>query len=203
MKRMLINSSRLAVAAAGATLAMAAGAMAGGYVPTVVEAPVAAAPAPVVAPRADWTGFYAGAQLGYGQTDGGIVDDEGVVGGLHAGYLRDMGNFVAGGELAYSGANIDDGAGAVNSTTDLKLIGGVPNGQWLYYGALGASFVDADFGGAGYSDTMPFVGLGAKYAVNDQWSVGGELGHRIGNGFDGTGQDLDLTTLNASVSFKF
>lgn len=201
MKRTLMISGPAALAAVLAA-GLGSAAMAGGYTQPVVEAPVAT-PAPAPAARANWTGFYAGAQLGYGQTDGGIVDDEGVVGGLHAGYLRDMGNFVAGGELAYSGANIDDGVGQVNGITDLKLIGGVPNGQWLYYGALGASHIDADYAGAGYSDVMPFVGVGAKYAVNDQWSVGGELGHRIGNGFDGTGQDLDLTTLNATVSFKF
>ncbi|MBD3788246.1 MAG: outer membrane beta-barrel protein [Sphingomonadales bacterium] len=198
-KHMTLASTALA-AVLGAGIGSAA--LAGGYTQPVVEAPVVT-PAPALAPRANWDGFYAGAQLGYGQTDGGIVDDEGVVGGLQAGYLRDMGSFVAGGELAYSGANLDDGTGEINGVTDLKLIGGVPSGQWLYYGALGASHIDADYAGAGYSDVMPFVGLGAKYAVNEQWAVGGELGHRIGNGFDGTGEDLDLTTLNATVSFKF
>ena len=185
MKRKQMTLASVALAAVLGT-GIGSAALAGGFNKPVVEGAVTT-PATTPAPRANWNGFYAGAQLGYGQTDGGIVDDEGVVGGLQAGYLRDLGSFVAGGELAYSGANLDDDTGEINGVTDLKLIGGVPNGQWLYYGALGASYVDADFAGVGYSDVLPFVGLGAKYAVNEQWAVGGELGYRIGNGFDGTG----------------
>lgn len=193
MKRILMASGALAL--------MAGTAFAGGYtVPVTEAAPVA--PAPVMTTNADWTGFYAGAQLGYGKA-GGDADANGAVGGVHAGYLQDFGGFVGGGELAYSAADLSKDGDKINNFTDLKLIGGVPNGKWLYYGALGASYVKADFAGDSHSDTVPMAGLGVKYQLNDQWVLGSELDYRKGNDFDGTGVDADLTTLGVSASFKF
>ncbi|WP_158275150.1 MULTISPECIES: outer membrane beta-barrel protein [unclassified Thioclava] len=197
MKRIIVTSSILALAGSAA--------MAGGYTtpapaPEVTPAPVAVAPA-----QFSWDGFYAGAQLGYGKADQSI-DGDGVVGGLHAGYLRDFGGYVLGGELAYNAANIDDNTtGAkVNSMTDLKMIAGAPYNNMLFYGTLGASYVDAeDNSGASYSDTVPLVGVGMKYAINPKWTVGTELDYRKGNNFDGTTNDLNTTTLNLTASYKF
>ncbi len=188
---------------AGAMVFAGGAAFAGGYNTAVVEAPVAA-PAPVFVPvNANWTGWYAGAQLGYGKPDEALTTD-GAFGGVNAGYLRDYGNVVVGGELAYNAANMDQGdAGKVKDFTDLKLIAGVPYGKWLPYGTVGASYVKADVDGEGRSDTLPMVGIGVKYQVNEQWSVGSELAYRKGNGFDGTDQDLNLTTLGANVAFRF
>ncbi|HEY0274615.1 MAG TPA: outer membrane beta-barrel protein [Paenirhodobacter sp.] len=195
MKRILMAASALTLVGGAA--------FAGGYNTPVVEAP-AAAPAPVYVPaNANWTGWYAGAQLGYGKPDEALRTD-GAFGGVNAGYLRDYGNVVVGGELAYNAANMDQGdAGKVKDFTDLKLIAGVPYGKWLPYGTVGASYVKADIDGASRSDTLPMVGIGVKYQVNDQWAVGSELAYRKGNGFDGTGEDLNMTTLGANVAFRF
>lgn len=196
MKKYLIASSILA-ATTGAALA-------GGYAAPVAE-PAPMAPAPVIAPAGDWTGFYVGAQLGYGNADEG-VNDTGAVGGVHAGYLYDMGRWVAGGELAYSGADINDTPrnGKIDSFTDLKLIAGMPQGQYLVYGGLGASHIKGDLaGGIGASDTVPMAAVGVKYLVRPNMTVGAEFDYRHGNDFDNSGQDLNLSTLSLTTSFKF
>ena len=195
MKRILI---------AGAALALTAGmGFAGSYTAPVVEA-APEAPAPVVTQNADWTGAYVGAQIGYGKVNKDF-DANGAVGGLHAGYLKDFGKYVVGGELAYSGADLTDKAAnaKVNSFTDMKLIGGVPNGKWLYYGALGGSYVDAKAAGTSYSDLVPMVGAGVKYQLNDKWALGGEVDYRDGHNFDSTGNNVNLTTVAMTASFRF
>lgn len=195
MKRMVIASAALMLSAGTV--------FAGGYTPTVTEAaPVA--PAPVMTQNADWTGGYVGAQIGYGKVNKDL-DANGAVGGLHAGYLKDFGKYVLGGELAYSGADLKDKAAdaKVKNFTDLKLIGGVPNGKWLYYGALGASYVDAKAAGSSYSDTVPMLGAGVKYQLTDQWALGGEVDYRDGHDFDGTGNNVNLTTVALTASFRF
>lgn len=202
MKRIIVTSSILALTGTAA--------LAGGYTAPQTEAVVTPAPVVVAPANYNWSGFYGGAQLGYGKAQDAIEAD-GVVGGIHGGYLKDFGNFVLGGEVAYNAANlketINDGetttTAKVKSMTDLKAIGGVPYQNMLFYGTLGASYVDAEVGGTSYSDTVPLVGLGMKYAINDKWSVGGELDHRIGNNFDGTTNDLNTTTLALTASYKF
>ncbi|KFE34890.1 outer membrane protein [Thioclava atlantica] len=196
MKRIIATTSILALTG---TAALAGGYTAPQPAPEVAPAPVMTAPA-----NFNWSGFYGGAQIGYGNADGAISGD-GAVGGVHLGYLNDFGNFVAGGELAYSGADVKDDATGdrVKNMTDLKFIGGVPYQDMLFYGALGASHMKAEIGGASYTDTVPMVGLGMKKAIGNNWSVGGELDYRKGNDFDSTGSDLDTTTLNLTASYKF
>lgn len=194
MKRMMMAASALAMTTGAA--------FAGGYTPTVTDAPV---PAPAVVPVVanDWTGGYVGAQLGYGKPDEALTTD-GAFGGVHAGYIQDYGRYAIGGEVAYNGADMDsDAAGKVKDFTDVKLIAGVPYGKWLPYGTIGASYVRADINGDSKSDTLPMVGVGVKYQLNDQWLLGAEAAYRKGNGFDGTGEDLNLPTIGANVAFRF
>lgn len=197
MKRILMASSAFAVVAGSA--------FAGGYTTPVTEAPVVA-PAPVVTSNVDWTGFYAGGQLGYGKTNSPL-DVDGAYAGVHGGYLKDFGSYVLGGEFAYSGASMKTGKGAteqkVKDFADLKLIAGIPTGKWLPYAGLGASYVDAKSAGTDYSDTVPMALVGVKYQLNDKWALGGELDYRKGNNFDGTKQDLNLTTVGMTASYRF
>jgi predicted porin len=197
MKRILMSSSVLAV--------IGGAAFAGGYTAPAAEPVVTAAPVVVMPTTADWGGFYAGAQLGYGNAND-AVDDSGVVGGVHGGYLYDFGKYVAGGELAYSGADINDDAqnSKIDSFTDLKFIGGVKQNNWLFYGGLGASYIKGDTaGGVSASDTVPMATLGVRYQVRPNMTVGGAVDYRKGDNFDSTGQDLDLTTVSLTTSFQF
>lgn len=195
MKNILLTASVMTM--------LGGAAFAGGYNKPVVESPVVAAPAPVVTQNTDWTGFYVGGDVGYGKPNGELKTD-GALGGVNAGYLHDNGSYVLGGELAYNAAHMDAGdAGKVKNMTDLKLIAGIPTGKLMTYGTLGASYVKADMGNDSHSDTVPLVGVGVKYALDNNWSVGSELDYRKGHDFDGTGDSLNMTTLAATVSYRF
>jgi outer membrane immunogenic protein len=189
--------------------ALATPVFAGGPIEPVPEPTIA--PAPVAAPvstNGEWGGAYVGAQLGYADIDsnGGGLDGDGVLGGVHAGYRYDFGTAVVGGELDYDTSSIDLGAAAgdeLESVARLKLMAGADLGRTLVYGTAGVAYAEASVGGANLSDNGWFAGLGADYALTDQWRVGGEiLTHKFDN-FDGSGVDLDVNTVKAKVSFAF
>lgn len=176
------------------------------------EAPIEPVITPVEAPMqtsidGDWAGAYVGAQLGYGDLDsnGGGLDGNGAIGGVHAGYRADFGKFVAGAELDYDVADIDLGAAgdSLDNVARLKLMGGLDLGRSLVYATAGAAYADATVGGTELSDNGYFAGVGMDYAVSDRFTVGGEyLMHKFDD-FDGSGVDLDADTLKAKVSFTF
>lgn len=182
-------------------------AFAGGLTAPIEEPVVYAEPAPVLAPSADWGGGYVGAQVGFGDvnSNGAGLDGNGAIGGVHAGYLMDFGQFVTGAELSYDSSNIDlGGAGdTLDSVARLKLIGGYDLGRTLVYGSAGVARASATVGGADLSDNGYFVGLGADYALTDQWTLGGEvMAHRF-NDFAGTGVKLEATTVQAKIAYRF
>lgn len=188
-------------------LALALPVQAGGPTVTAPE-PVIAPVEPYVAPGIDWTGAYAGGQLGYGDVDSstGALEGHGMIGGVHAGYRWDMGSFVAGAELDFDTSNIDLGTTAGDSLDNVlraKLSGGAKLGNSLLYGTFGAARANASVGGADLTDTGYFLGAGLTYALGSNWTVGGEvLEHRFGD-FDGSGVELDATTVTARVGFRF
>lgn len=195
------------IAALIATAALTAPAFAGGPVAVAEEPMIVPAAEPYVAPGLDWTGAYVGAQLGYGDVDSstGTLEGYGWLGGVHAGYRWDLGNWVAGTELSYDKADIDLGAaaGSLDDVMALKLTAGREIGNSVVYGALGAAQADATVAGVGRSDSGFVYGVGFDYAVNDRWTVGGEVLEHKFNDFDGTGVDLDATTIKAKVGLKF
>ena len=193
-----------------ATLATPLAAFAGGPVAPAAE-PYVEAPIVVTTTRADgdWSGFYAGGQLGYGNvTSGGAgLDGNDAIGGVHAGYRYDLGRAVLGGELDYNMANIELGTGGGANTLDsvarLKLMAGADLGRALVYVTAGAAYADATLGGASASGNGYFAGIGMDYQLSETWTVGGELlGHRFDD-FDGTGVDLEAATLQAKVAYRF
>ncbi|SMX41699.1 outer membrane protein [Actibacterium lipolyticum] len=169
--------------------------------------PVVAAPAPYVAPGRDWTGGSVGAHLGYGSIDTSVngVDGDGFLGGVHAGYDYDFGNFIVGGELEYDAADIDlNGVpGSVDSIARLKLRAGADLGNTFLYGTGGAAYAETEIAGTNVSDNGYFLGVGVEQMVRENISVGGEVLYHQFDDFDGSGDDIDATTVAARVSFKF
>lgn len=187
----------------------ASASFAGGYVAPVVEtAPVVAPVVPVEADT-DWTGFYAGLQYGQGNaelSDGqGESDYDGY--GLHAGYLFDFGKVIAGAELDYNKADLDEG----DIDADLwRLRGrvGYDMGRFQPYATLGAARVSADLAGDDVSETGITYGIGAEYLVTERFSVGAEYSRsdfsdvaEDETGISGIDLDTDLVQVRASYRF--
>ncbi|SFP20601.1 outer membrane protein [Tranquillimonas alkanivorans] len=212
MKKFLLTAAAVSVSAP---------AFAGGLTPAPAE-PVVPAPVVSVAPVSDWTGGYAGLQLGYGDAALDIADDDleagdfeindgGVVGGVHAGYLWDFGRWVAGGEAVWNAANIGDDddddtvveEGTLDSIARLQFKGGYDAGRTLIYGTLGAAHASAEFDGDDVSDTGWTAGLGVDYKVRENISVGGGVYYHRFDDFDDRGFDAEATTVEADVSFHF
>ena len=191
-----------------APLALAAGMASAGGLSEPVET-VAPTPMPVAAPvmtGSDWTGFYAGGQLGYGQLDSDDLteDPDGLTYGAHAGYLYDMGSWVLGAELDIDGTEIEDETAevAVDAITRAKLRVGYDAGNWLPYVTAGVAQARVS-GSLDADDTGGFAGLGAEYRVSDSIRVGAEVLQHQFEDFDGSGVDIDATTAAARVSFQF
>ncbi|WP_299965520.1 porin family protein [uncultured Roseobacter sp.] len=200
MKRVLS-----AAAAIAATTIMTAPVLAGSLEePVITPAPAAPPPAPVYT-GGDWTGFYAGAQIGDidvegdGAIDGSDGDD--TTFGLHAGYNYDFGSWVVGGELDYDDAGFDlDPVGAeVDNVWRAKLRGGYDFGRTLVYATAGLAELDTSVG----DDTGEFYGLGVSYKATEQFIISGEyLMHEFDDiGSDGVDADADTITLRASWQF--
>jgi outer membrane immunogenic protein len=99
-------------------------------------------PAPIAG--TDWTGFYAGAQIEYGDVgvSGAATDDgTGALGGIFAGYRYDFGSYVIGAELDHNAADIDLPAvgGTLDSVSRLGVEAGFDAGPALIYGTVGAA----------------------------------------------------------------
>lgn len=182
-------------------------AYAGNIEPAPVEPTIAPAPAPAFTGR-DWTGGYAGAQLGYGDlnTSGAAdLDGDGLIGGLHAGYDFDLGDWVLGGAIDYDASDIElsNNAGDLNEVLRVKFRGGYDLGDTLIYGTTGLAWADADVGGSSFDDQGYFVGFGAERFVTDNVTIGGELLYHEFDDFDDTDVDIEATTIQARVSWRF
>ena len=176
--------------------------LAGGPVAAVDEPmPAAASPAPTF----DWTGYYAGLSLGKGSAsdDGGITDTGTDPRGFQVGYLRDLGGFVIGGELAYVQGGFDDFPTQEWASTRLKLIGGYKVGRFLPYGFVGLSEFDLDDGDQ--TDTATIYGLGTRYALGatGRLVVGLEYLVEKKDDFNNGVFDLENNDLSLRVDFRF
>lgn len=158
----------------------------------------------------DWTGFYGGAQLGYssGDISASTLSLEGNDYGLHAGYNYDMGNWVIGGELAFSAAKHTIDAFPILETSELghlKLRAGYDLGQGLVYGVAGLAHVqlDSQISPVTITESGSVFGLGYEHKVSDRISVGAEYLHSQFDNVDNSGADIDYDTFQARVSFHF
>jgi len=134
------------ILATGLVAMMGVPAFAGSLQDPVAEPPAPAipAPAPALPVSGDWTGGYAGVQLGWGDVTTSIgADGDDVLYGVHAGYQYDFGTFVLGGEVDYDFAEIDlNGAAEVDSVARLKLRAGYDFGRTLGWFTAGIAEVD-------------------------------------------------------------
>ncbi len=194
--------TRTLLAALGAT-AIAAPAFAGSLTPVASE-PVVNTPAPVAMSMGrDWTGGYAGLQLGYADvgTDSatGLSGDD-VIGGLTAGYDWDFGNFVLGVGADADIADLAVGPFTLERVYRLKVRGGYDLGNGLLYATAGG--VGADVDGLGY-DTGYFIGAGYEHMVTDTISLGGEVLYHEFDNFKSSGADIDATTFQVRANYRF
>lgn len=151
----------------------------------------------------DWSGPYAGGQLGYlwADTSGAAsVDGDDFTGGLHFGYNADLGGFILGGEIEHDVADIDlDGAATIDGVTRLKLRGGSDLGGGLAYGTVGFAQADTSLG----DDDGWFIGAGYGVQMQGGWVLGGELLYHEFDDINGSGVDADATAFNLRASFQF
>lgn len=174
---------------------------AGGPVTVIAEpAPVVvSAPAPVTY---DWTGMYIGLSAISGTAGEGMDESDTQGFGAQIGYLRDLGTFVVGGELAYAKGDFDDFPDEWDSTR-LKLIGGYDAGRFLPYGFIGLSQYSVKGPVNDLSDTVTIYGLGAKLAISPRIAAGLEYLVENKDDFDGSGMDAENREISLRIDFRF
>jgi outer membrane immunogenic protein len=202
---------------ATAPLALALGlglgvpAFAAGYETPVVVTPVMAPPAAVPARgyggSADWSGFYGGLSLGYGDVTGSSVigeDMNGLLYGIHGGYNMDFGSYVLGAEIDYSGADITDDSIGLDAESVLrgKVRLGYDAGQYMPYAVIGAAQLTTT-GAIDDMDNGYLYGVGFDYAVADNMVLGAELLQHEFEDYAGSGIDVSATTVAVRVSYRF
>ncbi|MEI4262454.1 outer membrane protein [Roseovarius sp. D0-M9] len=193
------------LSAAAASALMAGTAFAGNIEPAPAEPVIAPAPAPVFS-SPNWTGFYAGGQLGYANIDTDIagVDGDGLIGGLTTGYDYDLGNWVVGAGLDYDWTDV--GLGNVPETTvdnvfRAKLRGGYKLGNGLLYATGG--YAMAETNNLGDEDGY-FVGAGYEHLVTENVSIGGEVLYHEFDGFNTVPDtNVEATTAQVRATFRF
>lgn len=175
----------------------------------------------------DWTGFYAGANAGYGwaeiENSGVTFDDiNGVFGGVQVGYNYDFGGFVLGleGDIQLSDISYSETLGGVSAEVGIDYFGtvraraGLAVDRFLPYVTAGVAWArgsgSTSAGGVSAKVEDNFVGWtvggGVEYAVTDKISIKGEyLYTDFGTADFDTGFDIGLTShvVRAGVNFKF
>ncbi|MEZ2331019.1 outer membrane protein [Mesorhizobium sp. RCC_202] len=156
---------------------------------------------PMTAPGFDWTGFYAGAQAGYGWGRSDITGDDGgpfsfrpdLDGGFVGGHIAGLWQFDqavlgAEAELNYASINGTTDAGPGNSFgTDVKWFGsvnakaGYAMDRFLIYGIGGVAFAGIETSqaaGAAFAQTHTStgwtLGAGVDYAFSNNVVVGAQ-----------------------------
>ena len=151
----------------------------------------------------DWTGFYFGGQIGNADVDTSAAGVSGsdVIGGLIVGYDRDYGDWVAGFGFDYDWSDTNlSGAATLEDVWRAKLRLGYKVGDGLVYGVGGYARAGTDTLG---SDDGWFIGAGYDHRITESFSIGGELlYHDFGN-FNGSGIEVDATTIQIRASFRF
>jgi opacity protein-like surface antigen len=171
-----------------------------------VEFPMARAAAAPLG-TGDWSGRYAGGDMGYvrldydpGTTD--LEEAQGFLTGLHAGYQRDLGRLVLGAEVEHLWGNVHvDGGDEAEIERMLrgKLRLGYDAGRFLPYGTAG---VARAFSAQHSSWDGSLYGAGIEIRLNERFGTGVEI---LRHGFEeaGPGGAADVTTIAIRGTFRF
>lgn len=218
MKKYLLAS----VAALGI---VAAGAASAADLPSR-KGPIAA---PVYMPPAfTWTGFYIGANAGYGWGNvntngfGQVGDLDGFVGGGQIGYNYQIGQFVVGAEADLQGADLSTGGNFYGASVKTEYFGTVR----ARVGVAFDRFMPYITGGWAYGNvktSIPSIGFSSDRTHTGGWAIGGGLEYAFTNNIiagveylyvdlgeknittlAGTGKTgTDFSVVRARLSYKF
>ncbi|WAC25687.1 outer membrane protein [Ancylobacter sp. SL191] len=170
-----------------------------------------AAPAPVFS----WTGFYIGANAGYGWGAADASDDtNGFLGGIQAGYnWQTAGNFVLGIEADLQASNIESPTYQLDYFGTVRARAGFAFDQAMIYGTGGFAYGRGTYQLNGLSNDQTqtgwTIGAGGEYAFAPNWTVKAEylyldLGKET---YDTAVGPIDVGTtaniLRAGVNYKF
>jgi outer membrane immunogenic protein len=174
---------------------------------------MALAPSPVAAPLFTWTGFYAGANAGYGwgetrfgRTYSGKTDVDGPTVGAQLGYNHQVGMVVMGveGDLGWAnvkGASTCTAGGASPSCASsadwlgtARARAGLAANNILFYGTAGLALGGIKTTGSSDVRTGWTAGAGVEYGVDSKWSVKAEY---IYQDFGKNAYDIGVNSVSA------
>ena len=189
----------------------------------VYEEPPAPAPVEIAPLASQWSGPYAGVQLGYGfsgrvSEPGNTVNTNGWMGGVFGGYQMQNGMFVYGveGDVNYSGVDGENGGVEARSRVDgsIRARAGVAvTNDILVYGTAGGAAERLRLTSGGVDDTNVAlgytVGAGVDAKLTDQ--VFGRVEYRYtdyGNetfNFGGADREFDSSNnrVNVGLGIRF
>ncbi len=170
---------------------------------TMTAAAVAASLLAAPAFAQDWTGFYAGGQVGYGDQRSAGLKSNGWQNGLQAGYTHDFGGVVVGGEVDMRAVNATINGAPIKDNIALKARVGTDLNGFLVYGTAGVVRGMFDTGTAKVSENGVTYGVGVERPVAENWTVGLEvLKTDFRKNYSGS-SDLHDTSASLRVNYRF
>ena len=185
------------------------------------------APAPMAPPVFNWSGFYIGANAGYGWADSSFGDANGFIGGGQIGYnWQGLGSPLVLGleaDLQFSDMSTSATVGGVTADADINAFGtvrgriGYAFDRFMIYGTGGLAFTNTELslsaGGASVSDddwsTGWTLGGGVEWALMPNWSA--KLEYLYVDSGDTTlalagttvTGDYDFSVVRAGLNYRF
>jgi outer membrane immunogenic protein len=172
------------------------------------------APAAAAAPMS-WTGFYIGANAGYGWGTAGSYSPGGFLGGLQAGYNWQFTGsaFVAGLETDFAWTGMNEGPYSVSYIGTVRARLGFAFDRFLAYGTAGLAYGAGQYEIAGLSNDQTHtgwtLGVGGEFALDRNWSARAEylyvdLGSSTYNSLTGPASlGFDGNIIRGGVNYRF
>lgn len=150
----------------------------------------------------DFTGAYAGAQVGFSDvnTSSGLSGSRFTY-GLNVGYDYDFGDWVVGGGIQYDRLNLSTSSGNVkfNSISRAIVKVGYDFGTMYGYGVLGAAQANTNIG----NDTASVLGAGVNFQTGYKFDTAVEILYHDFSNLGSSGVSSDVTTFNLLISYNF